>query len=66
MYEDITLEQVIYIAKKADIDKFVSIAVARTELAEIHKIAADFRDVYVSGGVQPSQGETDHTRGDEQ
>lgn len=44
--EDITLEQVINNAKKADIDKIVSIAVAWHEIEDIQKIAEDYSDVY--------------------
>ncbi|AEE26770.1 TatD family hydrolase [Francisella hispaniensis] len=63
--DDITLEQVIDNAKKADIDKIVSIAVAWHEIEDIQKIAEDYSDVYFSVGVHPSELDTHQPSVDE-
>jgi TatD DNase family protein len=56
--EDTSLEQIIRNAKSVGVDKIVSIAVAWDEIPAIQKIAQDFKDVYFSVGVHPSELDT--------
>lgn len=53
--EDTNLDNVISNAKNANIDKIVSIAVAWHEIDDIQKIAENYKDVYFSVGVHPSE-----------
>ncbi|MED7788908.1 TatD family hydrolase [Francisella sp. 19X1-34] len=53
--ENTSFDNVITNAKNSGIDKIISIAVAWHEIDDIQKIAENYKDVYFSVGVHPSE-----------